>query len=129
LKVLENMVVCDKKMKKTKSNINQRDRRHKRIRAKISGATKIPRLSVFKSNRYISAQLIDDEKGITLVAVHSKDAKGKTLMEKSSFVGRDIAGKAVAKKINKVVFDRGGFLYTGCVKALADGAREGGITF
>jgi large subunit ribosomal protein L18 len=129
LKVLENMVVCDKKMKKTKSNINQRDRRHKRIRAKISGATKIPRLSVFKSNRYISAQLIDDEKGITLVAVHSKDAKGKTLMEKSSFVGRDIAGKAVAKKINKVVFDRGGFLYTGCVKALADGAREGGLTF
>jgi large subunit ribosomal protein L18 len=73
--------------------------------------------------------LIDDEKGITLVAVHSKDAKGKTLMEKSSFVGRDIAGKAVAKKINKVVFDRGGFLYTGCVKALADGAREGGLTF
>ena len=123
------MVVCDKKMKKTKSNINQRDRRHKRIRAKISGTTKIPRLSVFKSNRYISAQLIDDEKGITLVAVHSKDAKGKTLMEKSSFVGRDIAGKAVAKKIDKVVFDRGGFLHTGCVKALADGAREGGITF
>ena len=116
-------------MKKIKTNIEQRDRRHKRIRAKISGSAEIPRLSVFKSNRYISAQLIDDEKGLTLCAAHSKEAKGKTLLEKSALVGKDIAAKAVAKKIKKVVFDRGGFFYTGCVKALADGAREGGLQF
>jgi len=116
-------------MKKVKSNIEQRTRRHSRIRAKISGTSEIPRLSVFKSNRYISAQLIDDEKGVTLAASHSKEVKGKTLLEKSALVGKDIAGKAVAKKIKKVVFDRGGFFYTGCVKALADGAREGGLEF
>lgn len=116
-------------MKKTKSNINQRDRRHRRIRAKISGTSERPRLSVFKSNRYISAQLVDDEKGITLASAHSKSTKGKTLLQKSEMVGKDIATKAKAEKINKVVFDRGGFFYTGCVKALADGAREGGLEF
>ena len=116
-------------MKKTKTNIEQRTRRHSRIRAKISGTSEIPRLSVFKSNRYISAQLIDDEKGVTLAASHSKEMKGKTLMVKSVAVGKDIATKAAAKKIKKVVFDRGGFFYTGCVKALADGAREGGLKF
>jgi large subunit ribosomal protein L18 len=116
-------------MKKIKTNIEQRDRRHKRIRAKVSGTSEIPRLSVFKSNRYISAQLIDDEKGVTLAATHSKEVKGKTLLEKSALVGKDIAMKGAAKKIKKVVFDRGGFFYTGCVKALADGAREGGLKF
>ena len=116
-------------MKKSKTNIEQRTRRHRRIRAKVSGTSLIPRLSVFKSNRYISAQLIDDESGVTLAAAHSKDAKGKTLMEKSANVGKDIATKGLSKKIKKVVFDRGGFFYTGCVKALADGAREGGLQF
>jgi large subunit ribosomal protein L18 len=116
-------------MKKTKTNIEQRTRRHRRIRAKISGTSEAPRLSVFKSNRYISVQLIDDEKGVTLAASHSKEAKGKTLLEKSTLVGKDIATKATAKKIKKVVFDRGGFIYTGCVKALAEGAREGGLKF
>jgi large subunit ribosomal protein L18 len=116
-------------MKKITSNIEQRTRRHRRIRAKVSGTSSIPRLSVFKSNRYISAQLIDDEKGITLAAAHSKEVKGKTLMEKSDLVGKDIAAKAIAKKVKKVVFDRGGFFYTGCVKALADGARAGGLEF
>ena len=89
----------------------------------------MPRLSVFKSNRYISAQLIDDQKGVTLAAAHSKVAVGKTLLQKSANVGKDIATKATAKKIKKVVFDRGGFIYTGCVKALAEGAREGGLKF
>ena|ERR1035437_6683649 len=116
-------------MKKVKTNIEQRTRRHRRIRAKVSGTSEIPRLSVFKSNRYISAQLIDDEKGVTLAATHSKEIKGKTLMEKSAGAGKDIATKGAAKKIKKVVFDRGGFFYTGCVKALADGAREGGLKF
>ena len=116
-------------MKKIKTNIEQRTRRHSRIRAKISGTSEIPRLSVFKSNRYISAQLIDDEKGVTLAASHSKEIKSKTLMEKSALVGKEIAAKATAKKVKKVVFDRGGFFYTGCVKALAVGAREGGLKF
>ena len=116
-------------MKKIKTNIEQRDRRHKRIRAKVSGTAEIPRLSVFKSNRYISVQLIDDEKSVTLASSHSKDIKGKTLLEKSAGVGKDIAAKAGSKKITKVVFDRGGFFYTGCVKAVADGAREGGLIF
>ncbi len=116
-------------MKNIKTNIEQRNRRHRRIRARVSGTSDVPRLSVFKSNRYISAQLIDDEKNVTLLSAHSKEAKGKTLLEKSANVGKDIATKAVAKKIKKVVFDRGGFFYTGCVKALADGAREGGLQF
>ena len=116
-------------MKKIKTNIEQRNRRHRRIRAKVSGTESVPRLSVFKSNRYISAQLIDDDKSVTLASSHSKEAKGKTLLQKSANVGKDIAEKAVAKKIKKVVFDRGGFFYTGCVKALADGAREGGLKF
>jgi large subunit ribosomal protein L18 len=116
-------------MKKTKTNIEQRTRRHRRIRAKVSGTPLIPRLSVFKSNRYISAQLIDDDSGVTLAAAHSKEAKGKTLMEKSTNIGKDIATKGLSKKIKKVVFDRGGFFYIGCVKALADGAREGGLQF
>lgn len=116
-------------MKKSKTNIEQRTRRHRRIRARVSGTGVVPRLSVFKSNRYISAQLIDDEKGVTLASTHSKEIKGKTLMEKSAGAGKDIATKAVGKGIKKVVFDRGGFFYTGCVKALADGAREGGLKF
>jgi len=116
-------------MKNIKTNIEQRNRRHRRIRARISGTSETPRLSVFKSNRYISAQLIDDEKNVTLAAAHSRTVKGKTLLEKSALVGKDIAEKAAAKKIKKVVFDRGGFFYTGCVKALADGAREGGLKF
>ena len=115
------------------NNINikkeKRVRRHTRIRVKISGTPDMPRLAIFKSNRYISAQLIDDTTATTLAAVHSKNAKGKTLLEKSANLGAEIATLAKAKKITKAVFDRGGFKYVGCVKAVADGAREGGLTF
>jgi large subunit ribosomal protein L18 len=96
------------------------ERRHKRIRAKISGTAEKPRLSVFKSNRYIYAQLIDDEKGATLAATSGTDG---------TKVGTDLAKKALAANISKVVFDRGGYLYAGKIKAIADGARAGGLQF
>ncbi len=111
------------------SKTESRERRHRRIRAKISGTTDMPRLSVFKSNKYISAQIIDDEKGVTLVQAHSRDAKGKSMTEKAFAVGGMIGDLAKSKKIEKVVFDRGGFIYTGNVKALADAARKGGLQF
>lgn len=107
----------------------KRIRRHARIRAKIFGTKKTPRLSVFKSNKHISAQMIDDENAITILSVHSREVKGKNMMDKSALVGQALAKKALAKKIKTTVFDRGGFIYTGCVRALADGAREGGLKF
>lgn len=116
-------------MQNAKSKTEQRIRRKARIRAKISGTPEMPRLAVFKSNKYISAQIIDDAKAKTLVSAHSKMAKGKNLLEKSVAVGMEIAAKAKAGKITKVVFDRGGFRYIGAVKAVADGAREGGLKF
>lgn len=111
------------------SKTTQRIRRKLRIRAKISGTETRPRLAVFKSNQHVSAQLIDDSKGLTLVSAHSKTIKGKTLSEKAFTIGKDIAAKAKAKKIETVVFDRGGFMYTGNIKAVAEGAREGGLVF
>lgn len=116
-------------MNKTYIKKAQRDRRHARIRAKVFGTKESPRLSVFKSNKYISAQIINDESGVTLASAHSRDVKGKTMMEKSENVGILVAEKALAKKISKVVFDRGGFIYTGNVKSLAEGARKGGLKF
>lgn len=116
-------------MKSLNTKKENRNRRHKRIRAKISGTEDRPRLSIFKSNKHISAQIIDDENGKTLLSVHSREVKGKTMLEKSAMVGESIASKAMAKKINKVVFDRGGFIYAGNVKVLAEGARKGGLKF
>ena len=107
----------------------QRMRRHNRIRAKISGTGSVPRLAVFRSARYITAQLIDDEKGITLVSATDLKEKKGTKLERAKAIGISIAQKAKEKKIASVVFDRGGFLYAGRVKALADAAREGGLTF
>ena len=103
------------------------------IRRKISGTAQKPRLSVFRSNTDIYAQLIDDENGFTLAAASSKDkdikAQAGTKTEKSKLVGEAIARKAKDLGIEKVVFDRGGNLYHGRVKAIADGAREGGLVF
>ncbi len=104
-------------------------RRKKRIRAKVSGTSEKPRLSIFKSNRYISAQLIDDNKGITLATGTTKTIKGKTTLEKAKILGMELAKMALAKNISLAVFDRGGYLYTGSVTALAEGAREGGLKF
>ncbi|KKR31843.1 MAG: Ribosomal protein L18 [Parcubacteria group bacterium GW2011_GWF2_39_8b] len=116
-------------MKSSNVKKEKRIRRHARIRAKISGTADLPRLSVFKSNKHISVQLIDDQNGQTLASAHSRDVKGKTMMEKAGEVGQLIAEKAKAKKITEVAFDRGGFIYTGNIKTLADGARKGGLHF
>jgi large subunit ribosomal protein L18 len=104
-------------------------RRKARIRAKISGTSDRPRLAVFKSHKYIYAQIIDDTKGHTLVSADSREAKGKTPVDRAKEVGVSIAKKAIAAKITKVVFDRGGYLYTGKIKVVADAAREGGLVF
>jgi len=103
--------------------------RHRRIRAKISGTSETPRLSVFRSNKNVYVQLIDDAKNITILGLSSASVKGKGLMERAGNVGREISKLAQEKGIKKVVFDRGGFLYTGKVKAIADGAREAGLKF
>lgn len=113
--------------KLTKSE--QRTRRHKRIRSKISGTATCPRLAVFKSNSYIYAQLIDDTKGVTLAAASDMGLKGKTKTDRAKLAGEALAKIAVAKGIASVVFDRGGFIFTGRVRALAEGAREGGLAF
>jgi len=116
-------------MKNTNNKKSKIQTRHKRIRAKISGSSVVPRLSVYRSNICIYGQVIDDNKGVTLVAFSADKVKGKGLMEKSLNAGKEIAKLAIEKGIEKVVFDRGGFIYTGKIKAFADGAREGGLKF
>ena len=108
-----------------------RERRHARVRKVVSGTASCPRLCVFRSNKNIEAQIIDDDKKVTLVASSStalKLANGSNI-EAAKLVGADIAKKAKAKKIKKVVFDRGGYVYHGRVQALADAAREAGLEF
>ncbi len=104
-----------------------------RIRAKVTGVAAKPRLSVFRSNKDIYAQLIDDATGTTLVAASSREkdiaAQSGTKVEKSALVGKALAQKALALGLETCVFDRGGYLYHGRVKAIADGAREGGLKF
>lgn len=116
-----------------------RIRRHKRIRAKIRGTSARPRLALFRSNRALYVQLIDDIQGKTLAAVRytkgalkgkaPKSAKSETPQEAAFRVGGEIAAKAKEQKISRVVFDRGGYVYHGRVKAIADGARKGGLEF
>jgi len=116
-------------MDKNKLKIEKRIRRSRRTRAKVIGTSQRPRLTVFKSNKYIYAQIIDDEKGRTLVAVSSLKKGPNDLVKKAKEVGIELAEKAKKIKINKVVFDKGGYLYTGRVKSLADGSRDGGLEF
>ena len=116
-------------MKHAKSTKREsRTRRRIRVRAKVSGTSECPRLAIFKSNRFVSAQLIDDTKGHTIVAAHGRDTKGPQ-MAQAKAVGEAIAKAAKAAGITTIVFDRGGYRYTGQVKVLADAAREGGLTF
>ncbi len=106
-----------------------RKERHERVRTKVVGTSEIPRLCVFRSNTNIYAQIINDEEGITLVSASSlKSGKGLNI-EAAKLVGKDIAEKAKKAGIKKVVFDRGGYLYHGRVKALADACRENGLEF
>ena len=116
-------------MKSLTSKKQKRDRRHTRIRAKISGTAEKPRLSIFKSNTALYAQLIDDDAQKTLAASSTKVTKGKSGMEKATALGTAIAEKALGLKIKKIVFDRGGYIYTGKVQAVAEGARAGGLEF
>jgi large subunit ribosomal protein L18 len=107
----------------------QRKRRHQRIRSRVEGTATMPRLCVFRSNRNIYAQLIDDRSGSTLASSHDmKDTVG-TKVERAQKVGTAIAQAAKVANITKVVFDRGGFKYTGRIQALADAARAAGLQF
>lgn len=120
----------------SKINKNQdRKKRHSRVRLKISGTAACPRLCVYRSLNNIYAQIIDDDKAVTLVACSTvekevmKLIEGKTKKEAAKIVGVELGKKAVSKGIEEVVFDRGGYLYTGRVSSLADGAREAGLKF
>ena len=104
-----------------------RIRRHNRVRAIIRGTAARPRLAVFRSNKYISAQLIDDEAAVTLAQAHGKEFGG-SLMAQAEAVGKAVAERGKEKKVTNVVFDRGGFNYIGRVQKLADSAREAGLT-
>ena len=108
-----------------------RAKRHRRIRGKISGTAERPRLSIFRSNKNIYAQLIDDVEGVTLASASTLDenVSDATKVEQAAAVGKAIAEAAKAKNISTVVFDRSGYLYHGRVQALADAARENGLDF
>ena len=107
----------------------QRARRHKRVRAKVIGSEARPRLSIFKSNIRLVAQIIDDSKGTTLAYASSADEKAKTPRERAEAAAATLAKRAKEKGIKAVVFDRGGFQYLGTVKAFADAARAAGLEF
>jgi large subunit ribosomal protein L18 len=116
-------------MNKTQKKLYHRMRRHNRIRARVFGVAEKPRLSVFRSARHISAQLINDDKQVTVVSASDHAITKGTKLERAKAGGKELATKAKAAKVTKVVFDRGGFLFAGRVKALADAAREGGLEF
>ncbi|CCX35939.1 50S ribosomal protein L18 [Clostridium sp. CAG:1000] len=116
-------------IKKESKNL-MRIKRHRKIRQNLSGTETAPRLCVFRSNSAIYAQIIDDTKGVTLVSSSSLELKIKNNnLEAAAAVGKDIAEKAKKAKIKTVVFDRGGYIYHGRVKALAEAARENGLEF
>ena len=113
----------------------ERQRRHARVRKKISGTAETPRLNVYRSLNHIYVQLIDDEKGVTVCSASTMEKEVKeqikdmTKTEAAKAVGKKAGEKALAKGIKSAVFDRGGYLYTGRVKAVADGARDAGLKF
>lgn len=117
------------------SKIERRKRIHYRIRKHVNGTAERPRMVVFRSNKQIYVQVVDDENGVTLAAAASNDkeltaqCKGKCGKEAADIVGKAIADRAIAKGISEVAFDRGGYLYHGRVKSLAEAARNGGLKF
>lgn len=113
----------------TLTKVQQRERRHARVRAKVIGTAERPRLSVYKSNTRIVAQIIDDTAGKTLVSVSSDLEKGKAPRERAEAAAKTLAKKAKDVGVQAVVFDRGGFKYVGTIKAFADAAREAGLVF
>lgn len=115
---------------KTNIKTEKRERLHKKIRSRVSGTGERPRLAVFRSNRYMYAQLIDDVLGVTLASASDISLTDKiTKVERAKSVGKKLAEEAKKKNIETAVFDRGGFSYRGRVQALADGAREAGLNF
>lgn len=110
------------------TNRELRKRRHARIRSRVAGTSERPRLAVAKSNRFISAQLIDDTKGVTMAASHGREFKGPQSTQAKA-VGEAIAKAAKAKGVTVAVFDRGGYPYGGHIQTLADAARSGGLSF
>lgn len=113
----------------TSNKSQQRIKRHARIRAKISGTPERPRLAVFRSNRFVYAQLIDDTTATTLASADSRTSKAATARERAAAVGAEIAELGKKKGVTNVVLDRGGFQYQGVVAAFADGARKAGLVF
>ena len=117
------------------SKNDARKKRHNRVRKKISGTTEMPRLNVFRSLKHMYVQVIDDNTGVTIVSASTNDkelksgVKSGNNIEAAKTVGTAIAKRAADKGVKKVVFDRGGYIYHGRVKALADAAREGGLEF
>lgn len=122
-------------MAKTRSGLNQRKRRHIRVRKKVAGTSDRPRLSVFRSANHIYAQVIDDDNGSTIASASTIEGNvtqqkdGKTKVEIAEIVGQLAGERATEKGVNKVVFDRAGFKYHGRVRALAEGARKAGLDF
>ena len=114
-------------MKKTIQKQNTRMRRHARIRSRVIGSATKPRLAVFRSNRFIYAQLINDETNATIASVDSRKVKGANPIERATAIGAAIAELAKKGGVDTAVFDRGGFKYQGAVAAVADGAREAGL--
>ncbi len=128
--------MSDHVSKRMRQKRERRERAHKRVRSRVQGTTERPRLSVYKSLRFIYAQVIDDSRGTTLVAAASADpavrgqlAKSTSSQEAAKLVGQLVAERARERGIEKVVFDRGGYIYHGNVKALAEAAREKGLQF
>lgn len=113
----------------TLSKSQQRERRHRRVRARVAGTEARPRLSVYKSNTRLTAQIINDDKGFTIASVSSIEEKAKTPRERAEAAAKTLAKKAMEKGVKKVVFDRGGFQYVGTIKAFADAARAAGLEF
>lgn len=125
-----------RKINQANFRLTPRQRRHRRVRGRVEGTPVRPRLNVFRSSAHIYAQIIDDSQGVTLAAAgsHEPGVKGveesvKTKTDRAVAVGRLVAERALAKGVSQVVFDRGGYLYHGRVKALADAARAGGLDF
>jgi large subunit ribosomal protein L18 len=116
-------------MNTTSQKILSRNRRHARVRSRVNGTAARPRLAVFRSNRYVYAQLINDETQKTVTASDSRKVTGATMTERATAVGKAIADAAQKQGITTVVFDRGGFQYQGIIAALADGARAAGLVF
>ncbi len=131
MRLIARRIIMINKIDKNK----ERQRRHLRVRKKVSGTAATPRLCIYRSLNHVYAQVIDDVKGVTLCSASTleKDVKAAikdmNKTDASKVVGKKVAEKAIAKGVKEVVFDRGGYLYTGRVQAVADGAREAGLNF